>query len=92
MFGRGDGRASQPEVFAAAAIAAASPRVIQVPQPIRDRVGLHVRRGLVDEAVCEGILQTLGRTQRSGWTRCDSTRSLRTTPAPFWLPPARPAM
>ena len=66
MFGRGDGRASQLAVFAAARDGAGQPRVVQVTQPIGDRVGLHVRGDLVHEAlVRERVLQPLGRPQRA---------------------------
>ena len=46
------------------------PRIAQVPQPIRDRIGLHVRRDLVHERlVRERVLQTRRRSQRTGEER-----------------------
>ena len=56
--------------FAAACDDLVQPRVAQVAQPVRDRIGLHVRRDFVHEAlVRERVLQARRRSQRPGEER-----------------------
>ena len=66
----GDGRVSQFACLAAAVMTSFSRGSLRWRSRYCDRIGLHLRRDLVEEALLrEGVLQPRGRTQRSGQKR-----------------------